>query len=56
MTTQEKTAAIKKFVENHQDNLAATQAANIQPGLNHLVIEAMNSALIADLRSVFILK
>ena len=53
MTTQEKTSAIQKIVKNHQDNVAAAQAANVSPGLNPLVIEAMNNAFKADLEKVF---
>jgi hypothetical protein len=56
MTTQEKTDAIKKIVSNHQDNMAAVQAANVNPGLNALVIEAMNTAFKDDLEVVFALK
>jgi hypothetical protein len=56
MTTQEKTAAIQKIVTNHQDNRAAADAANVHPGLNDLVIEAMNNAFKADLGTVFALK
>jgi hypothetical protein len=56
MTTQEKTAAIQKIITNHQDNVAAEQAVTISPGLNDLVIEAMNSAFKDDLEIVFALK
>jgi hypothetical protein len=55
MTTQEKTAAIKKIVRNHEDNMAAKQAANISAGLEELVIQAMNDAFKADLEEVFAL-
>ena len=55
MTTQEKTAAIQKIVHNHQDNLAAVRAANVHPGLNDLVVEAMNDAFQGDLAKVFVL-
>jgi hypothetical protein len=53
MTTQQKTTAIQGIVTNHQDNVAAVQAANVAPGLNALVIEAMNIALKADLVLIF---
>jgi hypothetical protein len=53
MTTQEKTSAIQKIVKNHEDNVAAAQAANVGPGLNPLVIEAMNNAFKTDLEKVF---
>jgi hypothetical protein len=56
MTIQEKTAAIQKIVTNHQDNIAAKQAANISAGLNPLAIEAMNNAFIANLEAVFAFK
>jgi hypothetical protein len=56
MTTQEKTTAIQKIVTNHQDNIAAVQAANVSPGLSALVIEAMNNAFKGDLEVVFALK
>jgi len=49
MTTQQKTAAIQSIVTNHQDNIAAVQAAKVSAGLEALVIEAMNTALKADL-------
>jgi hypothetical protein len=53
MTTQEKTAAIQKIVANHQDNVAAKNAANVGPGLEDLVTEAMNNAFKDDLTRVF---
>ena len=53
MTTQEKTDAIQKIIANHKDNVTAAQAANIDAGLNSLVIEAMNDAFKADLAVVF---
>ncbi|HEY4281726.1 MAG TPA: hypothetical protein VGM62_01595 [Chthoniobacterales bacterium] len=56
MTTQEKTAAIQDIVKNHQDNVAAKEAANVGTGLDPLVIEAMNNAFKADLEKVFIFK
>jgi hypothetical protein len=56
MTTQEKTNAIQKIVTNHEDNIAAAQAAKISPGLNALVIEAMNDAFKGDLTVVFALR
>jgi hypothetical protein len=49
MTTQEKTAAIKKIIANHQDNVTAVAAANVQAGLSDLVVEAMNEAFKSDL-------
>ena len=53
MTTQEKTTALQKIVKNHQDNVVAKQAANVGPGLDPLVIEAMNNAFKTDLEKVF---
>jgi len=53
MTTQEKTAAIQKIVANHQDNVAAKNAANVSAGLEDLVIEAMNNAFKDDLARAF---
>lgn len=49
MTTQEKSAAIKKIIANDQDNLTAVAAANVQAGLSDLVVEAMNEAFKSDL-------
>jgi len=56
MTTQEKTTAIQKIAANQQDNRAAVAAAGLQPGLDTLVVEAMNEAFKADLVAVFALK
>ena len=56
MTTQEKVTAIKEIVAYHDDNLAAKKAANLNPGLEFVVTEAMNDALKADLSLVFALK
>ena len=53
MTTQQKTTAIQAIVANHQDNVAAMQAANVGQGLGALVIEAMNTALKNDLAVIF---
>jgi len=53
MTTQQKTTAIQAIVTNHQDNVAAMQAANVGEGLEDLVIEAMNAALKDDLAVIF---
>jgi hypothetical protein len=53
MTTQQKTTAIQAIVTNHQDNVAAMQAANVGEGLEDLVIEAMNTALKDDLAVIF---
>jgi hypothetical protein len=50
---QEKTAAIQKIAANQQDNRNAFSAANLQPGLSALVVEAMNEAFKADLAPVF---
>lgn len=41
---------------NHKDNVTAAKAANIDAGLNSLVIEAMNDAFKADLAVVFALR
>jgi hypothetical protein len=56
MTTQEKVAAIKEIVSYHDDNLAAVKAANLKPGLDAVVTDAMNNALKDDLSLVFALK
>ena len=56
MTTQEKTSAIQDIVRNHQDNVAAKDAANVGQGLDPLAIEAMNNAFKADLEKIFALK
>ena len=53
MTTQQKITAIQAIVANHQDNVAAMQAANVGQGLGALVIEAMNTALKNDLTVIF---
>ena len=53
MSTQQKTAAIQAIVTNHQDNVAAMQAANVGQGLEPLVIEAMNTAFTDDLAEIF---
>jgi hypothetical protein len=53
MTTQQKTTAIQVIVTNHQDNVAAMQAADVGEGLEDLVIEAMNTALKDDLAIIF---
>jgi hypothetical protein len=56
MSTQEKTAAIKSILLNHQDNVSAKQNAQVPPGLDPYVIEAMNDALKSDLQAVFAFK
>ena len=56
ITTQEKTDAIQKIMANHKDNVTAAKAANIDAGLNSLVIEAMNDAFKADPAVVFALR
>ncbi|MFZ0916160.1 MAG: hypothetical protein WAN04_04635 [Candidatus Udaeobacter sp.] len=56
MTTQQKTTAIQAVVTNHQDNVAAVQAASVGAGLEAVVIEAMNTALKDDLAVIFALK
>jgi len=53
MSTQQKTAAIRAIVTNHQDNVAAMRAANVGQGLEPLVIEAMNTAFKDDLAEIF---
>jgi hypothetical protein len=53
MTTQQKITAIQAIIANHQDNVAATRAANVGQGLEALVIEAMNTAFKDDLASIF---
>jgi hypothetical protein len=56
MTTQQKTAAIRTILTNHDDNVAAVRAANVSAGLEPYVIEAMNTALKEDLVLIFALK
>jgi N-acetylmuramic acid 6-phosphate (MurNAc-6-P) etherase len=56
MTIQQKTAAIVAILANHQENVAATQAAQVSPGLTPYVIDAMNSAMKSDLEVVFAFK
>jgi len=53
MTTQQKTTAIQAVLRNHEDNVAAVRAANVGAGLEPYVIEAMNTALKADLALIF---
>ena len=53
MTTQQKTAAIQDILKNHEDNVAAMRAAKAGPGLEALVLEAMNTALKDDLAVIF---
>ncbi len=53
MTTQEKTAAIKKIIANRNDNRAAVNAIAIDPALTDLVNEAINDAFHDALKSVF---
>lgn len=56
MTIQQKTAAIAAILSNHQENVAATQAAQVTPGLTPYLIDAMNSAMKNDLEEVFAFK
>jgi hypothetical protein len=56
MTTQQKTGAIQDILKNHEDNVAAMRAAKIGPGLEALVIEAMNSAMKDNLADIFAFK
>jgi hypothetical protein len=56
MTTQQKTAAIRTILTNHDDNVAAVRATNVNAGLEPYVIEAMNTALKDDLVLIFALK
>jgi N-acetylmuramic acid 6-phosphate (MurNAc-6-P) etherase len=56
MTIQQKTAAILAILANQQENVAATQAAQVTPGLTPYVIDAMNSAMKTDLEAVFAFK
>ena len=56
MTTQEKTAAIRTILTNHQDNDAARKNAGIAAGLESYVIQAMNKAMMDDLALVFAAK
>ncbi len=53
MTTQQKTAAIRSILTNHEDNVAAVRAAKVSAGLDGIVIEAMNAALKDDLVLIF---
>ena len=53
MTTRQKIGAIQGILKNHEDNAAAMRAANVGPGLEALVVEAMNTALKDDLAVVF---
>ena len=53
MSTQQKTTAIQAILTNHQDNVAAVQAANVGAGLEAIVVEAMNTALKDDLAVIF---
>ena len=53
MTTQQKTGAIQDILKNHEDNVAAMRAANVGPGLEALVVEAMNTALKDDIAVIF---
>jgi hypothetical protein len=53
MTTEQKTEAIRQIVRNHEENMAATNAAHVPTGLEGLVIQARNHALIAELQKVF---
>src|SRR5262245_36808898 len=53
MTTQQKTAAIRSILTNHEDNLAAVRAANVGAALDAVVLDAMNTALKDDLVFVF---
>ena len=56
MTTQQKTGAIQDILKNNEDNAAAMRAAKIGPGLEALVIEAMNSAMKDNLADIFAFK
>ncbi|MGZ5552156.1 MAG: hypothetical protein ACXWHF_00810 [Chthoniobacterales bacterium] len=53
MTTQQKTAAIQQILANYQDNVNASNAAQVPAGLNALVIQARNNALVDDLQKLF---
>lgn len=53
MTTAEKTQAINNAVKVHEDNRAAISAAGLSPGLQSIVIEALNRSLIEALVKVF---
>jgi type IV secretory pathway ATPase VirB11/archaellum biosynthesis ATPase len=56
MTTQQKTAAIRSILTNHEDNVAVVRAAKVSAGLDAIVIEAMNAALKDDLVLIFACK
>jgi len=53
MTTEQKTAAIIDILANHQDNVAAVNAAQVHPGLDPYVKEAMNDSMKNDLGVIF---
>ena len=51
--TRDKVTAINQILANHQDNLAAVNAAEVPEGLMDIVTEALNESLKADLDTVF---
>lgn len=53
MTTAEKTAALTAALAEHQDNLAAVQAANLPQSLQAVVSAALTKALSDKLAVVF---
>jgi len=54
MTTQEKTAAIQKVVQNFEDNRTAIKAAGVPEGYDWAIAAAVDTAR-ADLVKVFLL-
>ena len=52
-TTQQKTAAVRSILTNHDDNVASVKVVNVSMGLEAIVIEAMNTALKDDLTLIF---
>jgi hypothetical protein len=55
MNIQDKTTAIKTIVANHQDNVTAVRNAQVGPGLDQVLVDAMNTALKTDLLTIFCL-
>ena len=56
MTKEEKTAAIKAALQEHKENLAAVEAANVPNGFDGLVKGALSAALAEKLSRIFEIK